>query len=80
MVFLFDGVFGLGLFLIGGVGGLQVGIELFFQFLGADGRVREEFRMGLEACDDFMEQGYDLGFGLLRPRKVKQNILDNIST
>ena len=28
MVFFFDGVFGLGLFLVGGVGGLEIGIKV----------------------------------------------------
>nr|VFK01310.1 MAG: hypothetical protein BECKLFY1418A_GA0070994_11421 [Candidatus Kentron sp. LFY] len=31
--------------------------------------------MGLDARDDFMEQGYNLAFGFTKPRKVKQNIL-----
>ena len=30
MVFFFDGVFGLGLFINGGVGGRKIGLELWF--------------------------------------------------
>nr|VFK01311.1 MAG: hypothetical protein BECKLFY1418A_GA0070994_11422 [Candidatus Kentron sp. LFY] len=35
MVFFLDGVFGLGLFINGGVGGLEIGLELLFQILGS---------------------------------------------
>ena len=44
--------------------------KLLLQFLGADGRTREEILMGIEARDDFMEQGYNLGFGLWESHNV----------
>ena len=64
MVFVLDGVFGLGLLINGGIRCIEIGIELFPQILGADGRIREKIRMDFEARDDVMDQGYDLGFGL----------------
>lgn len=63
MVFVLDGVFGLGLLIDGGVRCLEIGLELFPQILGVDGRIREEVPMGLEARDDVMDQGHDLAFG-----------------
>ena len=38
MVLLFDGMFGLGLFVVGGVGGLEIGLELWFLISLADPR------------------------------------------
>ena len=53
-----------GLFFVGGIRCLEIALELFSQILGADGWVRKEILVGFEARDDFMEQGYNLAFGL----------------
>ena len=76
MVFFLDGVFGLGLFINGDVGCLDIGLELRLQFLGADGRGRKKIRMwASRPAMISWSMGYNLAFGFTKPRKVKQNIL-----
>nr|VFK25235.1 MAG: hypothetical protein BECKLPF1236A_GA0070988_104602 [Candidatus Kentron sp. LPFa]VFK35990.1 MAG: hypothetical protein BECKLPF1236C_GA0070990_104622 [Candidatus Kentron sp. LPFa] len=71
MVLLFD-----GLFINGGIGGLDIGLELRFQFLGTDGRGRKKIRMwASRPAMISWSMGYNLAFGFTKPRKVKQNIL-----
>ena len=71
LVFEVDGVAGCRLFVLGVVSGLHIGIQLLLEFLGADRRIGKDIRVGLQATDNFVGQGLDLGFGFRKLRHGK---------